>query len=269
MVLNFYLFLVLVFQTSRVPWNVWALSIHCKTTCFSSLFHFALFSPIQSQGKIFRARYSGEVRPCSEATTTLHCLQLNLHDAALSALDVAQSGLAESWETLRWETGSLLLESTSLDASTCLCITLHCGFHPTLAAAHRYVLVRPLWIPPCPAWLAPCSRTFSPEAGIWFRRQQWSSQWWAMWFSSSSPINICFWEIGTWLDTISQKSTSHRDKQNVGRSSLKHYTFKNHIECLGIPGFTQRLNWGCWNTLRSKTQGKLGFTVSCSLLKSL
>ena len=71
-------------------------SIHCKTTCFSSLFHFALFSPIQSQGKIFRARYSGEVRPCSEATTTLHCLQLNLHDAALSALDVAQSGLAES-----------------------------------------------------------------------------------------------------------------------------------------------------------------------------
>ena len=49
-------------------------------------------------------------------------------------------------------------------------LMLHCGnlgcFHPTLAAAHRYVLVRPLWISPCPAWLAPCSRTFSPEAGI-------------------------------------------------------------------------------------------------------
>ena len=58
-------------------------------------------------------------------------------------------------------------------------LTLHCGdlgcSYPTLtaAAAHRYVLVRPLWIPP---WLSldpcmdpsldPCSRTFSPEAGM-------------------------------------------------------------------------------------------------------
>ena len=43
--------------------------------------------------------------------------------------------------------------------------------------------------------------------------------------------DLCFREIGSWTDRISQKSMFHHDKQNVGSFSLKHYTFKNHCYC--------------------------------------
>ena len=113
--------------------------------------------------------------------------------------------------------------STALYASTCLLSNI-----VLLLASNSYgssICACPT--PVDPASPAPCSREHS------LQKQGGAVE------SDSEPMvsdmiqqqltDLCFREIGSWADRISQKSMFHHDKQNVGSSSLKHYTFNNHM----------------------------------------
>ena len=86
--------------------------------------------------------------PCS-ATRTLH----RNSAALLSALHASsyrvdsQMPPGEVWDGPRRRTGSLLLYRPRSMPQHVFSPTLYCCLHPTLTA-HRYVLVRPLWIQP-------------------------------------------------------------------------------------------------------------------------
>ena len=159
--------------------------------------------------------------PCSATRTLLlSCPHLRL----LHRVDL-QMPPGEVLDGPRRRRGSLLLYRPRSMPQHVFSLTLYCCLHPTLTA-HRYVLVRPLWIQP-PLLTCP------PAAEHSLQKQGGALE------SDSEPMvsdmiqqqltDLCFREIGSWADRISQKSMFHHDKQNVGSSSLKHYTFNNHM----------------------------------------
>ena len=96
--------------------------------------------------------------PCI-TTLLLSCPHLRL----LHRVDL-QMPPGEVRDGPRRRTGSLLLYRPRSMPQHVFSLTLYCCFHPTLTA-HRYVLVRPLWIQP-PLLTYPLQQgTFSPEAG--------------------------------------------------------------------------------------------------------
>ena len=115
--------------------------------------------------------------------------------------------------------------STALYASTCLLSNI-----VLLLASNSYGSS----ICACPTPVDPASPAHLPPAAEYSLQKQGGAL-----ESDSEPMvsdmiqqqltDLCFREIGSWTDRISQKSMFHRDKQNVGSSSLKHYTFNNHM----------------------------------------